>query len=111
MNSSSPALIPSDDSIAQGEDGHTFSARIEPEGHVFDVPPDMPVLLAAEFAGLNWASSCRNGTCRTCIRQLTEGSVSYRIEWPGLSAEEKLQGCILPCVAYAKSDLVIRALT
>ena len=26
--------------------------------------------------------------------------MTYRIEWPGLSAEEKRVGMILPCVAY-----------
>jgi hypothetical protein len=35
------------------------------------------------------------------------GNVSYRIEWPGLTKEEKAQGWILPCVATADSDLVL----
>ncbi|MGZ5819510.1 MAG: 2Fe-2S iron-sulfur cluster-binding protein, partial [Burkholderiaceae bacterium] len=52
-------------------------------------------------------SSCRNGTCRTCMCRLIDGQVSYRIEWPGLSADEKRDGYILPCVAYPESDLVI----
>ncbi|WP_255246563.1 2Fe-2S iron-sulfur cluster-binding protein, partial [Burkholderia pseudomallei] len=46
-------------------------------------------------------------TCRTCLCRLREGSVAYRIEWPGVSAEEKAEGYILPCVAIAQSDLVI----
>jgi ferredoxin len=33
--------------------------------------------------------------------------VSYTIEWPGVSREEKAEGFILPCVAIAESDLVI----
>jgi hypothetical protein len=33
--------------------------------------------------------------------------VSYTIEWPGVSREEKAEGLILPCVAVAASDLVI----
>ena len=41
------------------------------------------------------------------VRRLTSGSVHYRIEWPGLSAEEKQAGYILPCVAYPLSDVVI----
>jgi ferredoxin len=52
-------------------------------------------------------SSCRNGTCRTCISKTLEGSVRYEIGWPGLSAEEKAEGWILPCVAIACSDLKI----
>jgi hypothetical protein len=38
---------------------------------------------------------------------LTEGSVRYQIEWPGLSIEEKRDGYILPCVAYPESALSI----
>ena len=41
--------------------------------------------------------------------RLLSGSVSYRIEWPGLTKEEKAEGWILPCVATANSDLVLVA--
>lgn len=89
-------------------DRAVFRARLEPEGSTFDAPATLPLLQAAEVAGLTLlASSCRNGTCRTCICQLSSGQVAYRIEWPGLSAEEKREGFILPCVAHARSDLVI----
>ena len=47
-------------------------------------------------------------TCRTCIGQLVEGRVRYDIEWPGLSPEEKAEGCVLPCVAYPESDIVLQ---
>ena len=33
--------------------------------------------------------------------------VRYRIEWPGLSPEEKAAGCILPCVALPTSAVVM----
>ena len=33
----------------------------------------------------------------------------YKIEWPGLSLDEKREGYILPCVAVAQGDLVIVA--
>jgi ferredoxin len=83
-----------------------FQARREPDGQHFDAPADVPLLLAAERAGLPVVSSCRNGTCRACICQLVSGRVMYRIEWPGLSLDEKQTGCILPCVAYPVSDVV-----
>ncbi|MEO5660900.1 MAG: 2Fe-2S iron-sulfur cluster-binding protein [Polaromonas sp.] len=86
-----------------------FTARIEPDGAPFAAPAALPLLQAAERAGLTrLASACRNGTCRRCICQLISGQVVYRIEWPGLSADEKREGAILPCVAYPASDLVIR---
>ena len=84
-----------------------YQGRLEDEDIVFDAPADLPLLLSAEMGGANLASSCRNGTCRTCLRQLRSGTVSYRIEWPGLSAEEKAEHYILPCIAYPESDVVI----
>jgi hypothetical protein len=39
--------------------------------------------------------------------KLLSGHVDYLIEWPGLLAEEKAEGWILPCVALPRSDLVI----
>jgi ferredoxin len=53
-------------------------------------------------------SSCRNGTCRTCVCQLLQGSVRYEVEWPGLSTEEMDAGYVLPCVAFATSDVVLQ---
>ena len=85
-----------------------FTARIEPDGAVFEAPASLPLLQAAELAGLTLlASSCRNGTCRSCICRLVSGQVVYRIEWPGLSLDEKREGYILPCVAHPLSDVVI----
>lgn len=84
-----------------------FTARIEQAGATFEAPASLPLLQAAELAGLALPSSCRNGTCRTCICQLVSGQVVYRIEWPGLSAEEKQEGYVLPCVAHPSSDVVI----
>jgi ferredoxin len=44
-----------------------FTARLEPDGAVFAAPALLPLLQAAERAGVALAdSSCRNGTCRTC---------------------------------------------
>ena len=69
-----------------------FIGKIEPEGTPFDVQTDTPVLLSAELGGIRLPSSCRVGSCRTCISLLTQGEVRYRMEWPGLSAEEKAEG-------------------
>ncbi|MDP2258017.1 MAG: 2Fe-2S iron-sulfur cluster binding domain-containing protein [Polaromonas sp.] len=106
-----PALQPS--SLVPNQSGPAdpacavFEARIHAVGPAFSAPASVPLLQAAERAGLALPSSCRNGTCRTCICQLISGQVLYRIEWPGLSAQEKQEGYILPCVAYPASDVVI----
>jgi ferredoxin len=85
------------------------AVRIEPLGAVFEASAQVPVLLSARAAGVVLPVSCRNGTCRTCLCRATSGHVGYRIEWPGLSAEEKAEGYLLPCVAYPLSDLVLQA--
>ena len=87
-----------------------FTARLGPDGPPFDAPASFTLLQAAELAGLQLASACRNGTCRRCICQLASGQVMYRIEWPGLSADEKREGYILPCAAYPLSDVVMAPL-
>ena len=85
-----------------------FIATTEPDGQQFDAWTHQPLLQSLEQGGIDWPSSCRNGTCRTCIGQLASGQVGYNIEWPGLSAEEKAEGYVLPCVAFPCSDLVLR---
>ena len=84
-----------------------FTARFEPGGASFRVAAGQPLLLAAEQAGVPLPSSCRNGTCRTCICRLLEGEIRYPIPWPGLLPEEKADGWILPCIAYPLSDVVL----
>jgi len=91
-----------------GQPSAIFTARLASTGPTFAAPASLPLLEAAARAGLELPSSCRNGTCRSCICQLLSGQVVYRIEWPGLSAEEKQEGYILPCVAYPASDLVLQ---
>ncbi|MDM0022563.1 2Fe-2S iron-sulfur cluster-binding protein [Variovorax saccharolyticus] len=82
-----------------------MKADIAPGGFSFDCGPGLTLLQAADAAGIELPSSCRNGTCRTCLCRLVEGSVRYRIEWPGVSADEKVEGWILPCVAEPMGDV------
>jgi ferredoxin len=87
----------------------SFVATLQPTGLRFPAPADLSLLQAALRAGIRLPVSCRNGTCRTCMCRLLSGQVAYRIEWPGLLAEEKAQGFVLPCVAHAASDVVLDA--
>lgn len=84
-----------------------YTAQVEPDQQQLDAWTEQPLLVSLEQGGIDWPSSCRGGNCRTCIGKLTQGSVRYEMEWPGLSAEEKAQGYVLPCVAYPCSDLTI----
>jgi ferredoxin len=85
------------------------NVTIEPGGWRIAAAPGVTLLQAAEAAGVTLPSSCRNGTCRTCLCRLTAGSVRYLVEWPGLSIEEKREGFILPCVAVPEADVVFDA--
>lgn len=87
-----------------------FQVRLQTEGPSFAATASVPLLQSALAAGVWMDSSCRNGTCRSCICRLTSGKVAYHIAWPGLSTEEKGEGYILPCVAYPASDLVVQPL-
>ena len=94
------------DSPANNPAANTVS--VEPGEWRFEAPAGVSLLLAARAAGLTLPSSCRNGTCRTCMCSLLSGQVVYSIEWPGLTAEEKAEGWILPCVACATTDVQLR---
>ena len=80
-----------------------------PGGWQVPVPAGQSLLQAALAAGVRLPNSCRNGSCRSCLARLESGQIHYTIAWPGLLAEEKAEGWILPCVACADSDLVITA--
>lgn len=80
---------------------------LAPSGLVLPVPDGRSLLDAADAAGLRLPSLCRNGTCRECRCRLLAGQVRYRIEWPGLSREEKTEGWVLPCVALPESDVTL----
>ncbi len=80
---------------------------VAPRGDAVEVRPGESLLEAALRAGLSLPSSCRNGSCRACMCRLDSGEVEYRIDWPGLTVEEKSQDWILPCVALARSDVTI----
>ncbi|MDY7573989.1 2Fe-2S iron-sulfur cluster binding domain-containing protein [Actimicrobium sp. CCI2.3] len=86
---------------------NVFSAQITGKDWRFDVPDGDTLMAAARSAGITLPSSCRNGTCRTCLCRLSSGTVRYTVDWPGLSADEKKDGTILPCVAVPLSDVVI----
>ena len=85
----------------------SYSVLVQPSGLRFTAQAGRSLLRAAEDAGVVLPSSCRNGTCRTCLCQVREGAVVHMIEWPGVTREERAEGWILPCVAEARSDAVL----
>lgn len=84
-----------------------FVLRVEPQGWACPVPPGVTLWRAARRAGIRLPSSCLNGTCRTCLCHMSSGAVDYVVDWPGVSADERAEGWVLPCVARALSDVVL----
>jgi len=58
-----------------------FTGITQPDGQQFDAWANQPLLLSMEAGG---------------------------IDWPGLSADEKADGYVLPCVAHPCSDVTLR---
>lgn len=85
-----------------------FHVTLMPGGHRFSAAADQTLLLAGLAAGIALPWSCRNGSCRACLARLVDGRIEHRIPWPGLSAEEKAEGFILPCVAEPRSDVTLQ---
>ena len=90
---------------------NSYPVVLRPGGWAFEAQAGVTLLASALAAGVILPSSCRAGTCRTCICRVVSGAVAYSVEWPALSAEEHIEGFILPCVALPRSALVIEALT
>ncbi|OYT98133.1 MAG: hypothetical protein CFE40_12690 [Burkholderiales bacterium PBB1] len=86
-----------------------FTIVIEPQGWSFEASGGPSLVESARRAGIVLPTSCRNGTCRACLCRVLRGQARHLIEWPGLSAEEKREGCILPCVATPETALHIEA--
>ncbi|QBE63586.1 2Fe-2S iron-sulfur cluster-binding protein [Pseudoduganella lutea] len=86
-----------------------YRIRILPKEFEFDAEEGETLLHAAERAGIRLPSSCRNGTCRTCLCGSDGGRVRYLVEWPGLSFDERQAHDVLPCVAMAETDITLIA--
>ena len=85
-----------------------FELQLPDRGLALAASADRTLLQSMLAAGVAWRSSCRNGTCRSCLGRLEAGAVRYEIPWPGLNPDEKAEGMVLPCVAYPLGDLRLR---
>lgn len=58
--------------------------------------------------GLTVRKACVNGACGVCRCRLVSGDVDYRARHPyGLDETALGEGYILPCIAYADSDITL----
>lgn len=88
----------------------SYSVRIEPTGHTFNVDTGETVLDSAIRQSISLPYGCRGGACGACKAHILEGSVSYHNGLPrGLSEEDHNKGYALLCMAEPTSDLVIQS--
>lgn len=64
------------------------------------------LLEAAEAAGIEMSSDCRNGSCGTCAT-MADGIVEWATDQHCLSAEQVANGMILTCVCKVVGPLSI----
>ena len=77
-------------------------------GCQFERIPNMSLLEFAETVGVSIPFGCRQGQCGACATRLLQGRVTMEAE-DGLSAEQKRDGFILPCVSIVHESITIDA--
>jgi CDP-4-dehydro-6-deoxyglucose reductase len=89
----------------------SYSVKIEPSGHTFQVENNETLLDAALRQGLSLPYGCRGGACGSCVAKVISGDVKYDGENhpPAVTDDEHALGMTVLCQAQAASDLVIES--
>lgn len=74
--------------------------------HRIATTTDETVLHALSRQGITVRSSCRGGTCQTCVMRCTEGEIPARAQ-SGLNADLVAKHYFLPCVCKPTHDMTL----
>lgn len=73
----------------------------------YDVESGESVLACLERNNVAFPSSCKSGTCQSCLAQLTSGTMEN--DWQaGLKETYRAQNYFLPCIAKPSQDISIQ---
>lgn len=87
---------------SQSGDDRPVTVRLRSSGAVIQVPPGRSILECLEDSGVELLSSCRSGTCGTCLTGVLDGQPDHRDSV--LSDDERASGnWIILCVSRAYS--------
>lgn len=88
------------DTAALAAAKEAFTIRLTKAGQTLEVPADRSILDVVEEAGINWPSSCREGTCGSCEARIVAGAADHR-DAVLTSAERKRNEYLMVCVSRA----------
>ncbi|MFY0666289.1 MAG: 2Fe-2S iron-sulfur cluster binding domain-containing protein [Natronospirillum sp.] len=88
-----------------------MTAYLQVEGQRYALQADETLYEALSRLGLTVRKACVNGACGVCRCRLVAGDVDYRGRQPyGLDETARGACYILPCIAYAESNLMLSEL-
>ncbi|MEU7006321.1 PDR/VanB family oxidoreductase [Streptomyces sp. NPDC046332] len=92
--------------VERGAEGGGFEVECRTSGLTLDVGPGTSILDAAEAAGLDVQSSCRDGICGSCETRVIDGVPDHR-DFLLSEAEHTVNATMMICVSRCASGRLV----